>query len=357
MTFDSPLKAKRHIAQITKGAQRAAELTQQILTFSHRTEYKKRPLKLYLVVKEALKLLRSSIPVTIEISEKIISREKILADPTQMLQVIINLCTNAYHAMEEKGGCLTVHLTDGVMPEQRDFFGQKKTPGKYVTLLIEDNGHGMEEEIMSKAFDPYFSTKPVGKGTGFGLALVSAIVEEHEGYIKAESTPGIGTSFYIFLPAVDDEMLPNETESFEALPMEGVGNIMVVDDEINIRQIIQQYLTNFGYQVTIFENAFEALEAFEFDPDRFDLMITDMTMPGMTGSELSEKVLVLRPDFPIILCTGYSESITEGKAYEMGINQYLLKPVDNRKLVQMVREILLADPEKRALLNRNLIDH
>ncbi|MCP3874361.1 MAG: response regulator [Desulfobacteraceae bacterium] len=342
LNLKTPVKAKGHLSHIIKGAQRAAELIQQILTFSRQTEYEKKPLNLYIVVKEALKLIRSSIPTTIEINEKIVSTAKVLADTTQMHQVIMNLCTNAYHAMADTGGILTVQLVETQISDSKDVFEHNITPGKYFELEISDTGVGMDEKTLLKAFDPYFTTKEFGKGTGFGLALVHAIVEEHDGYIKVKSVEGKGTSFFIYLP-VDDDKIQYTSEKEEKSVIGGTEKIMVVDDEEDICLIAKEFLTDCGYTVSIFENGAKAFEAFKKEPDEFDLIITDMTMPQMTGEELSLRVLELRENMPIILCTGYSESISESKALEIGIKKYAQKPTDNAEIAGFIREILDKD--------------
>jgi len=347
MNLSSPVKARGHLSQIMKGAHRAAELTQQILTFSRRAEFEKQPLSLYLVIKEALKLLRSSIPSTIDITETIAAKSKILADPTQMHQVIMNLCTNAYHAMGENVGTLSVRLNEKVISDESDVFGQKINEGKYLELEVTDTGHGMDDDILKKAFDPYFTTKEIGKGTGFGLALVHAIVEEHGGYINVQTQVGKGSSFYIGLPVVED---PDSSRHMdiknEKTYKGGSERIMVVDDEEDIRMILQEFLTIAGYKVSIFENGARAFKAFLKDPDQFDLIVTDMTMPQMTGGELAGKILSIRKNFPVILCTGYSETVSEAEAFEIGIRRYLQKPFSNEDLAVSIREILDASKSK-----------
>ena len=341
LNLDSPAKARGHLAQIIKGAQRAAELTQQILTFSRRTEFEKQPLSLHLILKEALKLLRSSIPTTIDITDDITSKAKVLADPTQMHQVIMNLCTNAYHAMGEKGGVLTVRLTEKHIFGGRDVFDQTIKQGSYLELEVTDTGHGMTDEILLKAFDPYFTTKDIGKGTGFGLALVHAIVEEHGGHIKVQSRVGKGSGFFIYLPVISDQdagrsgNIKNE-QQYKG----GSERIMVVDDEEDIREILQEFLTTAGYKVSVFENGARAFDAFQKEPDQFDLVVTDMTMPRMTGGELAKNIFSIRKNLPIILCTGYSETISEAHALDMGIRRYLQKPLSNKNLAVSIREIL-----------------
>jgi len=340
LNLDTPGEAGEYIVQIVKGAQRAAELVQQILTFSRRSEYEKHPLFLYIVVKEALKLIRSSIPTTIEIREKCNLRAKVLADSTQMHQVIMNLCTNAYHSMEKAEGLLTVQLKETDIPGGKDIFGQNIEPGKYLELRISDTGTGMDNETLLKAFDPYFTTKEVGKGTGFGLSVVHAIIDEHDGFIKVNSVVGKGTDFYIYLPMVDQDVNLNVAEKEKVDVQSGSENIMVVDDEEDIRIIARKFLTNLGYNVTTFDNGAKAFEAFMEHPDQYDLVVTDMTMPVMPGDELAKKILKVRQGLPIIICTGYSERLTEAKALEIGAHQYIQKPISNAKLAILIRAIL-----------------
>jgi PAS domain S-box-containing protein len=340
MTIHTPEKAKKHIAQIVKGAQRAAGLIQQILTFSRQTEVKKYPLKIHLIIKEALKLLRSSIPTTIDIQMDIQSNSMVMADPTQMHQVIMNLCTNAYHSMLETGGILSVQLQDIGENERK---GQPvDLPGRFPYLKIEvnDTGHGMAPNTLVKAFDPYFTTKEVGRGTGLGLALVHAIIDEHEGIIHVDSQLGMGSKFIIYLPIVKNKVLVQQLTDPIGEPMKGNETIMVVDDEEDIRMLTQDLLESFGYTARSFKDGEEALIEFKLDPDHFDLIITDMTMPRMTGYELAREVLQIRNKMPIILCTGYSENISKTHAIEMGITRYLQKPLQNQDLLFIIREVL-----------------
>ncbi|MCP3941900.1 MAG: response regulator [Desulfobacteraceae bacterium] len=341
MTIENPEKTKKHITQIIKGAQRAAGLVQQILTFSRQTEYKKHPLKIYLILKETLKLLRSSIPTTIEIKTQILSTAVVMADPTQMHQVIMNLCTNAYHSMPKTGGILTVRLEDIDRTTHRDQPVPLQPPYNYLKLEVLDTGCGMDQNTLEKAFDPYFTTKEVGRGTGFGLALVHAIVDEHDGIIHAESEPGIGTKFLIYLPIVekDDKSTPQAPPPVDE-PEGGNETIMVVDDDKDIRNLTRELLENIGYTAHSFQDGEKALAAFEENPDYFDLIITDMAMPRMTGYELAKRVLHIRSKMPIILCTGYSENITKHHAIEIGISRYLQKPLQNQDLLFIIREVL-----------------
>ncbi len=343
MHVENPERAKKHICQILKGAKRAAGLVQQILAFSRKTDYQKQPVEFYRVVKEVLKLQRSSLPPAIEIKENIFSRAMVRAESTQMHQIITNLCTNAAHAMPEKGGVLTVVLEEIEVSGQARLPDMDLLPGRYLKLTVKDNGHGMDKKTLEKAFDLYFTTKEVGKGTGFGLALVQAIVEEHKGYIKADSAPGKGASFYIYLPIVPIVENKHDVRSLEHTVVNltgGTETIMVIDDDVLILSATQEMLEDYGYIVMAFHDAKQAFDAFKRNPYQFDLIITDMAMPGMTGDALSVSILTLRNDVPIILCTGYSETISEGKALELGIQKYLQKPVESQTLLLLIRELL-----------------
>ncbi len=338
--IENSQKVKAHISQIVKGAQRAAELVQQILTFSRQTGTQKRLLCLSSVVTDALKLLRSSIPAIIEIRENITSEAMVMADSTQMHQVIMNLCTNAYHAMSEKGGILTIGLKEIEVSEKEKFRDLCLMPGRYLKLEVKDTGHGMSEKTLEKAFDLYFTTKKVGKGTGFGLALVHSIAKGHDGFVRLDSVLGQGSTFYVYLPVAEKK---NDTDTIEIRDdssLRGTENIMIVDDEESIRTGTKEFLEDCGYQVSAFENGLQAFEEFNKDPRGFDLIITDMNMPQMTGEELSVRVLKTRKEMPIILCTGYSEIISEARAIELGIQKYVQKPILSQELSFFIRETL-----------------
>ncbi len=341
MTLDTPDKTKKHLAQIVKGAQRASGLVQQILTFSRQTEYKKHPLKFYLVVKEAMKLLRSSIPTTIEIVTQVNSRDMVYADPTQMHQVIMNLCTNAFHSMQNTGGTMTVCLETTDKIEDGHGPNGAAGSGPFLKLMVRDTGHGMDQKTLEKAFDPYFTTKEVGRGTGFGLALVHAIVDEHAGMIHVESKPGKGSSFYVYLPVVENPKVKvTAPEHPVAMPKGGNETIMVVDDEPDIRELMSELLEKFGYAVHAFENGQKALEAFIRNPDKFNLVVTDMTMPLMTGTVLAREILKLKKETPVILCSGYNDTMTKDDTREIGIKEFLQKPLKNKDFLWAVRKAL-----------------
>ena len=328
--------------QVIKAALRAKELVQQILAFSRQSPKERKPLQPHLVVKEALKLLRASLPSTIEIREEI-SPEcgAILADPTQLHQIIMNLCTNAYQAMREKGGVLGVSLMKvSIGEEDSKVASFELSPGDYVLLEVSDTGCGMDHATIARIFEPYFTTKPTGEGTGLGLSVVHGIVKSHQGQITVYSEPGRGTNFHIYLPRVAEAaVLPIGAICPETIPT-GTERLLVVDDEEMITGMLRVILQNLGYQVTICGDSLKALALVEQDTAAFDLLITDMTMPNLTGFELAQKALALRPDLPVILCTGFSELINKEQAKAMGIRAYLMKPVSVRELAQAVRKAL-----------------
>nr|WP_320192882.1 ATP-binding protein [uncultured Desulfobacter sp.] len=335
----NPEKTNEYIEQIIKGSQRAADLTKQILTFSRQGEYKKQPFAIYLEVTDALKLLRSSIPSTIEIKSKLDSKKKVLADPIEIHQVIMNLCTNAYHAMRQTGGCLTVSLTDVEFSGSKFFKGKKVAVGEYIDLEVSDTGSGMDKKTLERVFEPYFTTKEKGDGTGMGLALADAIVEKHDGFYDVKSEPGKGTTFHLYFPIVkgSEEKINQKIEKNSQLS--GNEKIMVVDDEESITTIYKALLENFGYQVKTFGNAVDALEIFKTDPDKFDLIITDMTMPGFTGDKFALEIFKIKPDLPVILCSGFSDNMSPAKALKLGIKYFIQKPILNQELMIIIRKI------------------
>jgi PAS domain S-box-containing protein len=326
--------------EVIKAGLRAKELVKQILTFSRQAEHDFKPLQLHLIVKEALKLLRASIPTTIEIRQDIHTCSgTVLADPTQIHQVLLNLCTNAYYAMREKGGVLKVSLQEILIGPEDQLAALELQPGRYLQLSVSDTGVGIRPEDMEKIFEPYFTTKPVNEGTGLGLSVVHGIVKSHKGYITVNSEPGKGTVFNLYFPCIAAAEEAGATGAAEPLPG-GNEHILVVDDEVFIIKIEQFLLENLGYRITATTSSMEALRLFEQQPADFDLVITDMTMPQMTGVELARKFLAIRPDIPIILCTGFNELINEKTAKEIGIREFALKPVSKKEMAEMVRRAL-----------------
>ena len=330
---DSDLK--RDLSMIFNGAKRARDLVKQILAFSRQREYELKPIKMHIVVKEALKLIRSSIPATIDIMQNIKDCELVMADYTQMHQVAMNLFTNAYHAMEKKGGKLKVTLKE-VDLRVDDLKGM--SPGTHVCFIVSDTGIGMDQSTIDRIFDPYFTTKEEGKGTGLGLAVVHGIIKSHGGHISVYSEPDKGAKFHVYLPVIKTQQ---ETEQIETRPIKkGNERILVVDDEKMVVEIQQKMLKRLGYDVTARTSSVEALKAFQANPDNFDLIITDMTMPNMTGDQLAQKIMDIRTDIPIILCSGFSEKMSNEKAKSLGIKGFLMKPVLMKDLSIAIRRTL-----------------
>jgi len=326
---------------VIKAGLRARDLVQQILLFSRQVDHEIKAVQPHLIVKEALKLLRSSIPVTIEIKQYIQADcGSVLADPTQLHQIIMNLCTNAYYAMRASGGVLGVSLVKiEVTEEDISFSNMQFDPGCYVKLEISDTGHGMDSVTLENIFTPYFTTKPKGEGTGLGLSVVLGIVKSFNGHIKFYSEPGKGTTANIYLPCLETEMDELETFVQETIPT-GTERVLVVDDEAEILEMVQLSLESLGYEVLAYTNSKDALAAFEAAPDQYDLVVTDMTMPHLTGLELIQHVFAIRPKMPAILCTGFSELITKEKARALGIRALLSKPVLRTELAKSVRKAL-----------------
>lgn len=334
---DSPLQA--HIDQILRSALRSKDLVKQILTFSRQGEQDLKPIKLQPIIKEALKLLRSSIPTTIDIQQDIDSGyDVVVADPAQVHQIIMNLATNAYHAMEGTGGRLNVTLKQIRLKSDRSFFSELP-PGKYAHLTVADTGTGIENDIMEKIFDPYFTTKETGKGTGLGLSVVRGIVKSCNGDIRVDSEPGKGTKFHVVLPVLDRKVDDRPMDRGEPIPV-GTETILLVDDEAAIVKTEQQMLERLGYQVTTRTRSAGALEAFKANPASFDLVLTDMTMPNMTGDQLAKEVISIKPGMPVIICTGFSDGIDKEKAEAFGVKGFLMKPVAKSDMAKMVRKVL-----------------
>ena len=331
-------KAKKNIDQVMRGAKRAGEIVSQILTFSRQVESEMKPLEIHLIVKEAVKFLRSSIPSTIDIIEKVDTKDMVLADATQIHQVVMNLCTNAYHAMRETGGTLSIFL-ENAEPSMKDL-EEGRSLGKYIALKIKDTGCGINEKVMDRIFDPYFTTKEVSQGTGLGLAVVNNIVKKHNGMIKIHSRVGTGTVVDVFFPVFNTALDKCTKPECRIKELGGTERILLVDDEQGILDSTQQMLSNMGYTVSAFSDSISAFKAFAKEPDAFEVVITDMSMPNMDGKLLSEKILSLKKDIPVILCTGFHETFTEKDAVKMGIRRYFHKPVLIQTLTLAIREEL-----------------
>lgn len=336
---DSPLSS--YLQNVQKAGRRASELVDQILTFSHQREEEKKPVQVSSLVKEVLKLLRASLPTTIEIRQRIDPDPvNVWADPIQIHQVIMNLCTNSAHVMQEKGGILEVTLEGIELDSDHAVRHQQLKPGSYLKMTVTDTGHGMEPHILQRVFDPYFTTKEMGRGTGLGLAVVHGIVTSLGGAITASSEPGKGSTFTVYLPVIESGTVAMTTDiEYEVIPM-GHDSILFVDDEQDLVDLQKLILEDLGYRVTTRASSVEALELFREKPERFDLVITDMTMPNMTGDTLASELMRIRADIPIILCTGFSESLTEKSALAMGIRAFVMKPIQKRQIAKTIRRVL-----------------
>jgi PAS domain S-box-containing protein len=337
--------AYNNMEQVFKAGIRAKDLVKQILTFSRQAEQDLKPTKIQSVIKETTQLLRATIPTMIEIRQTInVDCGSIMADPTQIHQIIMNLCTNAYHAMRESGGILEILLSQITLSPDRLLRTVGLPPGSYIKLGISDTGNGMDDLTMQRIFDPYFTTKPKGEGTGMGLAVVHGIVKSYCGEIFVYSDIGKGTSFQIYFPVVDDDTTQNPIDLNETLPR-GNERIMIIDDEAVITQIHKKILGKLGYRITTYTSSEKALEAFRAHPEEFDMVITDMSMPKINGIQLAEKIFANRPDLPVILCTGFSNLVNEEKIKSIGIRKLVMKPILRKTLALAVREVLDGDRE------------
>lgn len=332
-------KAVSDLDKVLEAGNRARNLVKQILAFSRQAEAKPIPLQLQSLIKETLKMLRASIPTTITMREDLDSScGVVLADPTQVNQILMNLCTNASQAMEEHGGLLTVSLKKIYKNKDDRQLPVKLKEGPYVELAVSDTGTGIGPDVIDKIFNPYFTTKEVGKGTGMGLAIIHGIIREHGGEIAVESELGRGTTFRVYFPSVSRAQLP-VLEKPAAIP-QGSERILFIDDEELLAEMGKNMLERLGYQVTVRQSSIDALSTFQNDPNSFDLVITDQTMPGMTGSDLARRILQIRPGMPIILCTGYSNLIDAESAKAMGIREFAMKPLSKGAIGKLIRKIL-----------------
>ncbi|WP_457574453.1 PAS domain S-box protein [Desulfolithobacter sp.] len=329
---------RANLEEIVKGADRAGKLIEQILTFSRQTEKTVSSLQLSLIVKEVLKLLRASLPANIEIITDIASSAYVRVDPTQMHQVIMNLCTNAYQAIEGVRGIIRVSLHNVTLGPREGVSIGNLSQGNYVCLQVEDNGHGIAPEFMDRIFEPYFTTKKKDEGTGLGLSVVHGIVNDHGGAVTVTSTPGKGSCFSVYLPEVEKSDV-QVASRVSGVP-DGEGRVILVDDERQIVDYEVQVLEKAGYVVTSFTSSVAALEKIKEDIHAFDLLVTDMAMPEMTGLQLIEEVRALRPEMPVLLCTGYSEHVTAKSSKEMGIDGYLAKPFTAEQFGLEVKRVI-----------------
>ncbi len=328
------------LERVLSAGKRAGEMVKQILTFSRQSEPVKQPLDLSPIVKEGLKFLRGSIPSTIEIRQNIeVTVGKVYADPTQIHQVLMNLCTNASHAMRDTKGILSVDLS--LVSLDAEYAAQHlgASPGKYIKLTVSDTGHGIPPEIIQRIFEPYFTTKETGDGTGLGLAVIHGIVKSHGGAINVYSDPGQGTTFDVYFPAMEAGSEPHISPAGHPLPT-GNERILMVDDEQILAEMGQSMLERMGYEVMILTSPLEALALLRSDPQRFDLVITDLTMPKMTGVELAAEIALLRPGMPVVLCTGFGHKLTEEDVLQAGVQEVIKKPISKKDIAETVRKVL-----------------
>lgn len=325
--------------EIFRAGNRGRDLVRHILAFSRQSEHKLIPTRMQNVLKEVLKLSKSFVPSYIGIKQDVQPDcGMVMADPTQIHQVAMNVITNAYHAVEKTGGEISVVLKETVL-EDSAALGMNLRPGKYAVLSISDTGHGISSDLIDKIFDPYFTTKEKGRGTGLGLAVVHGILQDHKGDIHVTSEIGKGTTFNIYIPLLE-RSIERESPKIAEEHQTGTERILLVDDEVSVAKLEKQMLERMGYEVTSHLYSIEALKAFKADPISFDLVITDMSMPNIPGDELARKIKAIRSDVPIIICTGFSERICEADIKEMGINGLLMKPILKSDLANVVRKVL-----------------
>jgi len=338
MMISKENKVSEYLSDILEAGKRATDLVQQILTFSRQTEQELKPVSVKAIVKEALKLLRASLPSTIDITQNIRSDSLVMSDPTQIHQILINLCTNASHAMRKKGGTLAVSLTNVEIDGGSTSHYQGLESGPYINLEISDNGHGMPPGVMERIFEPFFTTKERGEGTGMGLAVIHGIVKSYGGAIYVESETGKGSVFKTFLPVCESSF--QAENGIEMVLPQGTERILLIDDEPALVEIGKAVLESLGYQVTTRTSSIEALNLIQARPRRFDLVITDLTMPQMPGDKLAAEIIAKHKNIPVILCTGFNNLLTDEKAKEIGVKGFLMKPIVRSEMALMVHKVL-----------------
>lgn len=332
-------KVAEYINELLSASERARFLVQQILAFSRQAENQVKPLLVSPIVKEVIKLLSHTMPTTIHLKQKINAKNTtILADPTQIHQVLMNLCTNAGHAMHKKGGTLTINLNEIEISPGNKQVNELLNKGNYLELKVADTGHGIAPDIIDKIFDPFFTTKKKGEGSGMGLAVVHGIVHGYGGHINVVSEAGFGTTFTVYLPAISESLSMPKAKAEKALAR-GNERIMIVDDQEYILKMMHRILSYLGYNVISEQSSPKALAFFQKDPSALDMIITDQTMPDLTGADMAKKILSIRPDIPIIICTGFSDLVSPEDAKAIGIREYLMKPISITNLAQAIRKV------------------
>jgi len=330
-----------YIELVLQAGRRARDLVRQILFFSRQQEQERQPISPHLIVNEVLKLLRASLPATIEITQTIDNCAQIMSDPTLLHQVLMNLCTNAAHAMENKNGRLTVELACVEVSAVDLPEGGKFKPASYVRLRVSDTGCGIAEDLKERIFDPYFTTKEVGKGTGLGLSVVQGIVSSHGGWLTVDSVVDKGTSFAVYLPAIERETvtLKDSKDADAGLAVNGGESLIFVDDEEIIADLGRLLLERLGYRVTAATSGNEALEIFKKSPEDYDLLIVDQVMPGLSGMQLAQEVMAIKPEMAVIICTGNYEQLNEEEALAQGIRAVVMKPLVEDNLGPVIRKV------------------
>lgn len=337
--LDRETKLAIRLRRVLEACERAKDLVLQILMFSRQDEQIQKPVYMNYIVKEVLKLIRASLPATIKIQQNITDEKKIvLSDPTHIHQVVMNLCSNAADAMKEGGGVLGVNLDSVEINAETARKYHKLIPGEYIRLTVTDTGYGMEPDVMKRIFDPFYTTKEHGKGTGMGLALVHGIVSKIGGAVHVMSEPAKGSIFQVFFPKAREELIA-DGENEDDIP-KGDEHILFVDDEKNIVEMAQEMFSSMGYKVISTMNSLEALSIFKKQPERFDLIISDQTMPDLTGINLAKAILEIRSDIPIIICTGFSDLIDPEMVKSIGIREYVLKPYSKTSIARLIRKVL-----------------
>lgn len=327
------------LGMVLDASNRAKDLVQQILAFSRQDDTESKPFRPANIVKEAIKMLRPTLPTTIEINQDIDTATGLVwADPTKLNQILMNLCTNAFHAMEDTGGKLGILLKETDITSKDLVHEPEAEAGTFIQLSVSDTGVGITPEMIQNIYLPYFTTKETGKGTGMGLSIVHGIVNSYGGFLTVDSELGEGSVFNVFLPVVKEDVITAQKAS-ERCPT-GTERILFVDDEEMLTQVGKDMLERLGYNVTVRHSSLEALETFQNHPESFDLIITDQTMPGMTGADIARRMIQIRPEIPIILCTGYSTIISEEKAKSMGIKEFALKPLAKQDIAKLIRKVL-----------------
>ena len=333
-----------NIDQVIKAGNRAVQLVRQILCFSRQSEGEAASLKIGPHVKEIMKMLRASIPTTIAFKIDINDvNSNVFADPGHIHQIVTNLCTNAYQSMQAKGGILTVTLRQIELGVENLARHANVHPGKFIQLSVNDTGCGIPTNMYERIFEPYFTSKPVGEGTGMGLSIVHGIVENYGGYISVYSEEGVGTTFNVFLPLFEGTLDATAQTPNSLVHDKGQGHILVVDDEAALAELNSRILMSLGYKVTTKTAPQEALDLFRETPEAFDLVLTDQTMPNLTGLNMASMMLEIRPDIPVILCSGYSSVANEEQALAAGIKAFVLKPITKVSIAQLINDVLSED--------------